>query len=204
VGCKRRKIHNAALDARSTLLPARRKRLRTPRGSRFRTRRANGGFSILEFAFSVALISVFIGLLLGRMLYYQEAAEKAVMELEANKLKLALQVHIGDLIARNEVLDYARIARENPMRWLDQPVAGYRGEFDRAMPADLPKGSWYFDRSRAELVYLVKLDRNFRHVSSAPVRVRWHMKTVRPEGVAAKDDTVIGLQLVPVERYRWF
>jgi type II secretory pathway pseudopilin PulG len=189
-------MRNAALDARGTGLRARRQ-------SR-PTRRGNGGFSLLELAFSIALIGVFIGLLLSRMLYYQEAAEKAVMELEANTLKLALQVHIGDLIARNEVLDYARVARENPMRWLDQPVVGYRGEFDRAVPADLPKGSWYFDRSNAELVYLVNLDRNFRPVSGAPTRVRWRVKTVRPEGVAAKDDTVIGLRLVPVEPYRWF
>jgi hypothetical protein len=90
------------------------------------------------------------------------------------------------------------------MRWLDQPVAGYRGEFDRAVPVDVPKGSWYFDRSNAELVYLVRLDRNFRPMSGLPARVRWRVKTVRPEGPAAKDETVIGLQLVPVEPYRWF
>ncbi len=177
------------------------------RGANIAARRRSAGFSLLELAVSLTLIAVFAGVLLTRLLFYQEAAEKAVMELEATKLKLALQVHIGDLIARNhrlDYLDYVAIARENPMQWLDQPVVGYRGEFGSDVFAELPKGSWYFDRSRAELVYVLNLDRNFRPVSGARARVRWHVKLVRPEGTAAEDSTVIGLQFVLVEPYRWF
>jgi general secretion pathway protein G len=152
----------------------------------------------------IALIGVFAGVLLERLLYYEEAAEKAVVELQATTLKVALQVHVGDLISRNQKLDYAVIARENPMRWLEQPLAGYRGEFSADVAAELPKGSWYFDRSTAELVYLVKLDRNLRLASDGPARVRWHVRLVRPEGAPAKDSTVVGLQFVPVVPYRWF
>jgi general secretion pathway protein G len=166
--------------------------------------RRNAGFSLLELVVSIALIAVFAGLLLDRLLYYEEAAEKAVVEWEATTLKVALQVHIGDLIARNQKLDYAAIARENPMSWLDQPLAAYRGEFGADAAAELPKGSWYYDRSAAELVYLVKLNRNFRPVSDGPTRLRWHVKLVRPEGAAGNDSTVFGLQLVPVVPYRWF
>ena len=159
---------------------------------------------MLELTVSIALIAVFAGLLLERLLYYQEAAEKAVMELEANKLKLALQVHVGDLVARNRALDYPQIARENPMGWLDRPPVGYRGEFDGDVSADLPRGSWYFDRSNAEVVYLVKLDRNLQVGSGGRARVRWRVKLIRPEDVAAKDGMVMGMQLIPVEPYRWF
>jgi hypothetical protein len=159
---------------------------------------------MVELAVCIALIAVFAGLLLERLQYYQEAAEKAVMELEANNLKLALQVHIGDLIARNQALDYPQLARENPVGWMDQPPLGYRGEFDGDVSAQLPKGSWYFDRTSAEVVYVVNLDRNFRPASGGSTRVRWRVKLVRPEGVAAKDSMVIGMRLVPVEPYRWF
>src|ERR1700694_5982383 len=131
------------------------------RGANIRARRHSTGFSLLELVVSIALIAVFAGVLLTRLLFYQEWAEKAVMELEATTLKLALQVHIGDLIARNQPLDYAAIARENPMQWLEQPVVGYVGEFGGDVSAELPRGSWYFDRSRAELVYVLNLDRNF-------------------------------------------
>jgi general secretion pathway protein G len=159
---------------------------------------------MVELAVCIALIAVFAGLLLERMLYYQEAAEKAVMELHANNLKLALQVRVGDLIARNEPLDYPQLARENPVGWMDPPPVGYRGEFDGDVSGQLPKGSWYFDRASAEVVYVVNLDRNFRPASGGRTCVRWHVKLVRPAGAAAKDSTVIGMQLVPVEPYHWF
>jgi len=174
------------------------------RGAVLEGRRKGTGFSLLELGVAITLIGIFAGVLLDRLLFYQEAAEKAVMEFEATKLKLALQIHIGDLIARNQKLDYARIARENPMRWLDQPIPGYRGEYNGEPPVELPKGIWYFDGSQAELVYVLNQDRNFRPVSGGRTRVRWHVKTVRPEGIAAKDSTVVGLQFVPVEPYRWF
>jgi hypothetical protein len=159
---------------------------------------------MVELVVCIALIAVFAGLLLERLLYYQEAAEKAVMELEANHLKLARQVHIGDLIARNRPLGHPEIARENPMGRVDRPLVGYRGEFDGNVPAQLAKGSWYFDRLSAEVVYVVNLDRNFRAASGGRTCVRWRVKLVRPEGVAAKDSMVIGMQLVPVEPYHWF
>jgi general secretion pathway protein G len=174
------------------------------RGAVLEGRRKGAGFSLLELGVAIALIGIFAGVLLDRLLFYQEAAEKAVMEFEATKLKLALQIHIGDLIARNQKLDYARIARENPMRWLDEPIPGYQGEYDGEPPVELPNRIWYFDRTRSELVYVLNQDRNFRPVSAGRTRVRWHVKTVRPEGPAAKDSTVIGLQFVPVEPYRWF
>ena len=174
------------------------------RSTAYRVRPGITGFSVLELVVSIALISVFAGLLLERLLYYQEAAEKAVMELEASKLKLALQVHIGDLIVRNQTLNYAQIARENPIGWLDRPPVGYRGEFDGDASTELPKGSWFFDRSKGEVVYLAKLDRNLQSGSGAPARLRWRIKVVRPEGMDAKNASVMGMQLVPVEPYRWF
>ena len=174
------------------------------RGTSVASGRRSPGFSLFELTVCIALIGVFAGVLLDRLLYYEEVAEKAVVELQATTLKVALQVHIGDLISRNQKLDYAVIARENPMRWLEQPLVGYRGEFSTDAAAELPKGSWYFDRSTAELVYLVKLDRNFRPASDGPTRVRWHVRLVRPEGAPTKDSTVVGLQFVPVAPYRWF
>ena len=174
------------------------------RGAMLEGRRKGAGFSLLELAVALTLIGIFAGVLLDRLLFYQEAAEKAVMEFEATKLKLALQIHIGDLIARNQQLNFTRIARENPMRWLDQPIPGYRGEYEGGPPFELTGGTWYFDRSRAELVYQLNQHRNFRSVSGDRTRVRWHVRTVRPEGVAGKDSTVVGLQFVPVEPYRWF
>jgi len=174
------------------------------RPSRAAARLRGAGFSLFELTACIALIGVFAAVLFDRLLYYEEVAEKAVVEWQATTLKLALQVHVGDLISRNQKLDYAVVARENPMRWLEQPLPGYRGEFSTEAAADLPKGSWYFDRSTAQLVYLVKLDRHIRPVSDGPTRLRWHIKLLRPEGALAKDSSVVGVQFVPVVPYRWF
>jgi len=163
-----------------------------------------GGFEKLELVVSVAVIGMLAALLLERLAYYQEAAEKAAMELEVNQLKVALQVHIGDLIARNQALDYPRIARENPIAWLDRPPLGYRGEFDADVSKDLPDGSWYFDRSSAEVVYLVRLDRYLQPAAGGRARLRWRIELVRPQGPKPKDVTAMGLQLRSVQPYRWF
>ena len=161
------------------------------------------GFSLLELLVSIVLIALFWWILLERLTYYQEAAEKANMEYNANVFKLGLQMRIGHLMAQNRVLDYAQIARESPASWLETTVPGYRGEFD-AEPSTLPPGSWYFDRSRVQLVYLPSQHRYLRLASDGTHRVRWYVKTVRPSGPASTDTTVLGVQLVPVEPYRWF
>src|SRR5580765_8285047 len=97
-------------------------------GGRRRIRARASGFSALELALAIALIAIFASVLLDRLLYYQEAYEKANMEYWANVLKLGLQIRVGHLMAQNRVVDYAEVARENPMTWLDEAAPGYRGE----------------------------------------------------------------------------
>ncbi len=82
------------------------------------------GFTALELAVSVSVVLVFAGVLLERMLFYQELAEKARMELEVTTLKLALQARIGTQITEHQPVDYPAMARGNPVRWLDAPMAG--------------------------------------------------------------------------------
>lgn len=161
------------------------------------------GFSLFELALSLILIGVFMGVLLDRMLDYQEALERTLVEVDENRLRLALRVRLAVLIAQNQKLDLTAVARENPMTWLDQPVAGYLGEFD-AMPGELPPRSWYFDRRRGELVYRVVANRHLRTVQGAPAFLRWRVRIVEPAGAQTRDKTTIGLQFVPTEPFKWF
>jgi hypothetical protein len=163
------------------------------------------GSSALELAVSVAVVLMFAGALLERMLFYQEAAEKARMELEMTTLKLALQARIGTQIAEHQPVDYPAIARDNPVRWLDAPMPGYRGEPGPEEAKLLPGGSWYFDRQALELVYLPRLDLHLKADGSGRKRVRFRVQVLRAQAGARKDDAaMIGLRLVPVEGYRWF
>jgi len=165
---------------------------------------AISGFSLLELAVSLTLIGACLLALLDRVLFYQELAEKARMEYTATTLKLALQLRVGTLMAEGRRIDYPALARENPVAWLERPMAGYAGEVTADQPARLAGGSWYFDRPRAELVYVVDLDRHFSSGGEAGGRVRWHVQLVRPLGQPATDMTAVGARFVSVAPYRWF
>ena len=169
-----------------------------------RIRAREAGFTALELAVAIALIATFASVLLDRLLYYQEAYEKANMEYWANVLKLGLQIRVGHLMAQNQVVDYTQVARENPMSWLDEPAPGYRGEVVATANPQMPARSWYYDRTRRELVYVAAQYRYLLPDAEGRPRVHFRVRVVRPEGVAAKDSMVLGLQFAPVESYRWF
>jgi general secretion pathway protein G len=167
--------------------------------------RSQSGFSLLELWVSVTVVLVFAGVLLERMLFYQEAAEKARMELVVTTLKLALQARIGAQIAEHKPVDYPAMARDNPVSWLDAPMVDYRGEPGPQEAMLLPRGTWYFDRQALELVYLPRLDRHLAPDSAGRKRARFRLQMLRAQAGARKDDAaMVGLRLVPVEAYRWF
>ena len=127
------------------------------------------------------------------------------MELEVTTLKLALQAQIGTRIVEHEQVDYPAVARENPVRWLDAPMAGYRGEPGPEEAKLLPGGSWYYDRHAL---------RTGVRAAPAPAPdadgigrndVRFRVQVMRAQAGARKDDrATVGLRLVPVSAYRWF
>jgi len=172
---------------------------------RLRDAHSQHGFNKVELTVSVAIVLVFAGVLLERLLFYQEAAEKARMELEVTALKLALQVQIGTRIAEHRQVDYPALARENPMRWLDAPMSGYRGEPGAEEAKLMAGGSWYFDRSALELVYVPRLRRHLQADGRDGQDVRFRVELLWPQAGARKDDfATVGLRLVPVAAYRWF
>ena len=167
-------------------------------------RRPSVGFSLLELTVALTLIGVFLLVLLDRLLYYQELAEKARMEYTATTLKLALQLRVGTLMAEGRHIDYPAVARENPVGWLEQPMQGHAGELTAGQPLLLTRGSWSFEPARAELVYVVNLDHHFFAAGEDRGRVRWHMQLVRALGQAATHMPVVGLRFVSAAPHRRF
>ena len=163
------------------------------------------GFSLFELTFAIALVSVFAGVLLHRMLYLQEYAEMTAMDLTVANLRTGLRYKTGDLLIRDEVSEIPTLADENPVNWLQSRPDNYLGEFDRRPDADL-RGKWYFDKTRHELVYTINNRRHFLPASDQDFALRW--RAVR-QGV--KDGSPSGSQsnaqwvaLIQVEGGRWF
>src|SRR4030088_5723 len=89
------------------------------------------GFSVFEFVVAIAIVAVFGGVFLQRMLYFQEYAEKTAMDLTVPNMRTGLRYRTGDLLMRDKVSEITTLADENPVSWLQNSPENYLGEFDR-------------------------------------------------------------------------
>ena len=172
-------------------------------GSR-RCRRSSPGFTLIELIIVVCIVALCAALLFERLRFYQEAAEKAVMEYNIGAVKSALQLRVAALLVQGEERKIGSLARINPMDWLVEPPPGYRGEF-RAPQPDVPRGSWYFDATRNELVYVPSLDAHLERLADGSKRLRFR---VRLDFEAAGSDSehrgIAAVRVEPVTPYTWF
>ncbi len=173
-------------------------------GSRFR--RAGAGFTLIELIVVVCIIALCAALLLDRLRYYQEAAEKAVMEQTVGALRSAVTLRAASLLLKGQERDIGLLARANPIEWLMDPPPGYRGEFRAPEPA-VPPGSWYFDATRSELVYVPNLDAHLKPAPDGSKRLRFRVQIefepVEPDSKRERG-ALSATRLAPVVPYAWF
>jgi len=171
-----------------------------------RRRRASLGLTLIELIIVICIIGVSSALLLSRLRFYQEAAEKAAMEYTVGAMKSALQLQVAAMLLGGGERNIESLARVNPIGWLREPPPGYRGEFRAPQPA-VPRGSWYFDATRNELVYVPDLDSQLKYGADGSKRLRFR---VRVEFAPAEPDSkreriaFTGVRMEPVTPYAWF
>jgi prepilin-type N-terminal cleavage/methylation domain-containing protein len=163
------------------------------------------GFSLLELVVAVAIVVVFGGVLLQRMLYLQEFAEMTAMELTVANLRTGLRYKTGDLLMRDKVSEIATLADENPVDWLENHPENYLGEFELKPDTDL-RGKWYFDKTRHELVYTVNKGRHFLPAGDQDYALRWHAVRIgaKEESTSGSKSNAQWVALVQVAGGRWF
>ena len=152
------------------------------------------------------------GLLLERMRFYQEQAEKAAMEQTLGVVRSALHLQLASLIAKNRVEQIPDLINKNPMDLLSEKPGNYAGEFYNLRPSDVVSGHWHFDLQNRNLIYSVSNSAHFHGEQNYPKQVRFCLKLVRNSefersgsGLAANEiggiDGVILTEVVP---YTWF
>jgi len=77
-------------------------------------RRAVPGFTLIELIIVVCIVALCAALLLDRLRFYQEAAEKAAMEYTVATMKSALQLRVAAMLVRGEEGSIGKLARSNP------------------------------------------------------------------------------------------
>jgi len=157
------------------------------------------GFTLFEFLVAASILAIFAGLLLNRLHYYQEAAEKTAMEVTYQSMQSGLRYEIARALMAGREIDYQHLAHENPMNWLEQKPPNYLGEF-RRNGEGLARGAWYFDTVKRELVYLPALDGHFVPDSEGQSRVRYHVELLARQG----GSDFVTARLKVVEAYTWF
>ena len=175
---------------------------------RIMLRRAQG-FTLLELVVVIIIISTLAAVLLDRILFYQEAAERAAMEQMAGTLRSALHLQIADKLLKGKTRDLPLLAEDNPMDWLSEQPANYVGVRFNPKPGEVPKGDWYFDLKDKELVYIVARGSHFTPDKAGRKEVRYKVRLVYSREAqvnqgSADEKEINGVILALAEPYQWF
>ena len=177
--------------------------------SRVRRRSAGGqgGFTLFELIVVICIVSVIAGILLNRLEVYKEAAEKASMKQTAAAIKSALQMRVASYLINGRDNEIEKLRDENPVSWLQEKPEGYAGEFHADAYARVKPGSWYYDLSRRELIYVINLGDDFKPGADGRKWVRYRVRIDYDEMPLPGDPkrkVLSAVTFVPVEPYVWF
>lgn len=167
----------------------------------------HAGFTLFELIVVVCIVSIMAGLLLNRLEVYKEAAEKAAMQQTAAAIKSALQMRVASYMISGRDKEIENLRNENPVNWLQEGPADYAGEFYADAYARVRPGSWYFDLTRRELIYVINLGANFKPGPDGRKWVRYRV-TIGYEELpvtgAPPRKVLSAVRFAPVQPYVWF
>jgi general secretion pathway protein G len=165
-------------------------------------KRREHGFTLVELAVAISIIAVLATVLLNRLAFYKEMAEKAAMESMVRIIKTGLQIRLAELIIGNRQAQAAALEAGDPTQWLDARPANYGGAYGEP----LQRGTWYFDTPERQLVYVVNSgDRLNSDRRDDPKQIRFRVRLLkdRLQLGGAVVDSVTGVTLVPMSPYDW-
>jgi prepilin-type N-terminal cleavage/methylation domain-containing protein len=171
--------------------------------------RATRGFTLLELVVVVCIVAIAAAKLLHWLLYYQEQAEKAVMESTVAAMQSGLTLRASALLIRGTPADINALNGRNPMEWLAERPASYVGAYLREPPQEAGTGIWFFDISTATLVYRPQRRRYLRPGPDGSYDLRFRAEAeygVERIGAVsgAQAAGLRHLRVAPVYAYSWF
>jgi prepilin-type N-terminal cleavage/methylation domain-containing protein len=162
------------------------------------------GFSLLELVIVIVIISILITVAISKLIALQVDAERVAMQTVVGTLRSALGIKVAERYARQDMAGIRALAGSNPMDRLAQLPGNYLGVLDDPDPATLEDGNWYFDAHSRALVYLVRNRAYFTGGLVNPPRARFAVQLVYIQNQSGGAGNVVeGVQLVPLEQYRW-
>ena len=157
---------------------------------------SQAGISKLEFAVVVIVVTILSTVLLARLIKNESVAERLFLEVSVHSLQKALKVRQGSLMNTHRQVDYAVLARENPVDWLEKKLAGYAGAVENVDPEAVEDGAWIYDPAQRELLYRPRFPGEFAGLLDGYGVVRVQVLLHHAAGEAAP--VAIDLQYKPV------
>ena len=184
----------------------------------------SGGFSLFELVLFIICVAIIYAVAANRFAEFPEAAERANFLTVTTQIGTGVNLELlqGMMSGINQNL--AVYENSNPMDFLLDTPNNYLGVFDLVDLSRIPRRSWYFDRQRGELVYLVNYSENvFLLLNGSQVnydeirfRIELSYREDRQNNGSATDNEATGgridnnlrgrpsgMILRPVVPYRW-
>lgn len=194
----------SAISAIAVARSCRRARLGFGRSGHLSIGRA-AGFTLLELMYVTVLVSILFAIFLERMSRYQEYAEMTVMETTVRNIQSGIRWHVAQLMTEDRMDEADDIPRQNPVKWLDIAPMDYIGAFNTPTQQRIPEGSWYFDTSRMELVYVPRLKRFIEQPSGDDKSIRFKVIAKIPASTGPDGNRYAqGIEIIKLTPYRWF
>jgi general secretion pathway protein G len=167
------------------------------------------GFTLLELVVVVCIVAIVAAKLFDWLLYYQEQAEKAVMESTVAAMQSGLTLRASALFLRGTPADINALDGGNPMDWLAERPASYVGAYLREPPSDVGTGIWFFDTATGTLVYRPHRRRYLQPGPDGSYDLRFRAEAAygmeRIGAVSgAQAPGLRHLRVTPVRAYSWF
>ena len=119
------------------------------------------GFTLFELAVAVSIIAVLTVVLLGRLEVVQQEAERVAVQQTVLALRAGLRMQVLELYASDRQNQLPALAGQNPIDWLVEKPANYLGAYSAPQLEKFPQSHWFFDRSNAELIYILNRGNSF-------------------------------------------
>ncbi|MFA7281905.1 MAG: type II secretion system protein [Sterolibacterium sp.] len=152
------------------------------------------GFSLVELAVVIAVLSGLLYFLLDRVLYMQEMAEKTEVEETVRSINYALRLEAASRMARGSENGQALLEKENPVKWLATQPRNYLGEHSQA-PRGARPAYWFYDPLQHHLIYRPNRSDNLVIEKGKERELRFVVRTMEGEPSPA---------LEPLSRPIWF
>ncbi|CAN5304616.1 hypothetical protein BH11PSE11_BH11PSE11_11430 [soil metagenome] len=133
--------------------------------------RQSRGLARFQFLVWLVLVGILAAVFLERVIWYQQYAEKAAVDIVVMNLRSGLRLRMAELMASDRWNEVGDLTRQNPVNWIEagsiadvikqkpidrsaKKLPNYLGELDNPNPKYIPAGNWYFNVATLELIYV--------------------------------------------------